>query len=103
VTKETKPATAEQQEIEGFRPKKIVEVERAFKTWLDSQSEWAIAKKTVNDKKEKLHDLMKAHKVPMYSFRGYTAKLEEEEKITISKTPKEVAGEDAEETDTDKE
>lgn len=93
----------EQQEIEGFRPKKNIAVEKAFKHWLDVNGEWAIAKKTMNQAKEKLLDTMKEHDVPIYSLRGFTAKLQDEEKVLISKTPKEESEGDEDESAGEKE
>jgi hypothetical protein len=85
-------AKEKQEEFNDFRPPKIRAVDECFHRWLDAKLEHEEAKKKSNDRKEKLHDMMKEHKVPMYSYRGWVAQLQDEEKVLISKAPREAQG-----------
>ncbi len=85
-TKTGEKEDLKQTEMEGFRPPKVRQVEAKFKLFLDAKSAANATKLRMTDARQALLEIMKEHKTPIYEFRGYTAKLEEEEKVLIHKT-----------------
>lgn len=82
---ETKTPKPKQAFLKGMKPKSVPDIETAAEEYREARNDWQSRHQPMMEAQEKLHELMKAHKLKRYEYDDEVVEIIGKEKVKVSK------------------